>query len=105
MKYSTLIIAVLVLACAEESVAFLNLIKLAGKKDNCQRVVQSGNYRCSRNERDCRACCHFDLSTMNERYGEREFFLKEALVLQASGECVCLICKNYLQDFANKPYF
>lgn len=106
MKYSALIfIFVLVLSCANESNGFLNLMKLARKKDQCEQIVQKENYMCSRKDKDCRACCHFDLSLMNERYGEREYFLKEAVILQASQECVCLICKNYLQDFANKPFF
>lgn len=105
MKYSVLIVAILLMCYANESVAFLNLIKLGEKKDQCERLVQSKKYMCSKNDRDCRTCCHFDLNLMNERYGEREFFLKEAIVLRGSQECVCIICRNYLQDFANKPYF
>ena len=105
MKYSVLIVAVLIMCCANDTLALFNLLKLGGKKNQCEQLVQSNKYMCSKNERDCRACCHFDLSLMNERYGEREFFLKEAIVLRASQECVCLICKDYLQEFANKPYF
>lgn len=74
-------------------------------KSNCERIVQSSKYKCSKSQSDCRSCCYFDLNRLNERYGDRHFFLKEAILVTASSECLCEFCKKPLEDFTNNAWF
>ncbi|CAF0827851.1 unnamed protein product [Brachionus calyciflorus] len=103
MKSWILISLFLILLCSNESFGILNIIRKE-KNNGCDQIVQKAKHSCSKSIRDCRSCCHFDLILYNNRYGEREFYLKDTVLL-TSQECVCLICKNYLDNFDNKPFF
>ena len=105
LKYCIVLVAFIVLLTGSAEAGFLSILKTnRGDGSGCERLVQSSKYQCNQSSGDCRACCHFDLERMNDRYNDR-FYIKESVLLKASNECICILCTKHTEDFNNKLNF
>ena len=76
------------------------------RKPECETSVQDPRiYGCTDSTKECRACCHFDLTVKNEAYGDRYYYLKEAVLVPGSNYCTCEFCRSKAENFNNKPIF
>ncbi len=76
--------------------------------NNCEKYVQPGKYKCSSSNQQCRTCCHFDVTKLNEnKYGDiyKSYYINQAVLIPQSKECLCIICSKRLEEFDNKPWF
>lgn len=109
--FNYLFIILTTLLIVHESSGF-NLFKKLNEKlpkttSDCEKFIQPPKFaKCSKSSADCRACCHFDLERLNQRYGgEKRYYLSQSVLVPQSSECLCEFCKKYTEDFNNVPYF
>ncbi len=101
-------VAVVVLCIQVDAKFQLNWLR----KDNpkCFRVVQqptaTANLKCTQSQAVCRSCCHFDVMRLNDAgHRPNKVFIKEAILLDRTGECVCELCEKTVEDFDNPAWF
>ena len=102
-------VAVFCLLVSSSQAGFFNKASkhLYKSESDCEKYAQSGQHqaKCGLSANQCRSCCHFDLDRLNNRYQEKRYHMKDVLYVGKSGECVCLLCKKYVEDFNNPAYF
>lgn len=101
-----LTVAVVCLMISSSNGGFFNKASkhLYKSESDCEKYAQSLS-KCGQSANQCRSCCHFDLERLNNRYQERRYHIKDVLYVGKSGECVCVLCKKYVEDFNNAAYF
>ena len=100
------LLVVLVVFGGVDAKSFLERFKLhKNSNPECKRVIQD-SVKCVESQAKCRGCCHFDVMKLNDlRAHSKSFYIKEALLVSRSGECVCELCEKHLEDFNNPAWF